>query len=148
YGSPRIHAELVANGHGCSAHFVAKVMGEAGIAAKTKRKFRRPTDSNHTLPVAPNVRDRAFNPEEPHTPGAADVTSTPRREGWLYLAVLEDLFGPRVAGWSRDATVTSRLVVGPLEMALAGRLKGPSSSAPVAHSDRGPSTPARTTNVG
>ncbi|HEY1188259.1 MAG TPA: IS3 family transposase, partial [Gemmata sp.] len=46
YGSPRIHAELVANGHGCSAHFVAKVMGEAGIAAKTKRKFRRPTDSN------------------------------------------------------------------------------------------------------
>lgn len=137
YGSPRIHAELVDRGHECSVNFVAQVMRDAGIAAKTKRKFRQTTDSNHTLPVAPNVLDRDFNPEEPNTSWVADVTYIPTREGWLYLAVVEDLFSRRVVGWSMDATMTSRLVVDALEMALAARLPGSSSSALVAHSDRG-----------
>ena len=66
YGSPRIHAELVGRGHECGVNVVAKVMQEAGIAAKTKRKFRQTTDSNHTLPVAENVLDRDFNPEVPN----------------------------------------------------------------------------------
>jgi transposase InsO family protein len=137
YGSPRIHAELVGRGHECSVNFVAKVMREAGIAAKTRRKFRQTTDSNHTLPVAENVLDRDFDPEEPNTSWVADVTYIPTREGWLYLAVVEDLFSRRVVGWSMDATMTSRLVVDALEMALAARLKGSSPSALVAHSDRG-----------
>ena len=137
YGSPRIHAELVGRGHECGVNFVAQVMREAGIAAKTKRKFRPTTDSNHTLPVAQNILDREFNPEEPNASWVADVTYIPTREGWLYLAVVEDLFSRRVVGWSMDATMTSRLVVDALEMALAGRLKGSSSSALVAHSDRG-----------
>lgn len=137
YGSPRMHAELVGRGHACSVNFVAEVMREAGIAAKTKRKFRQTTDSNHGLPVAENVLDRAFDPEEPNASWVADVTYIPTREGWLYLAVVEDLFSRRIVGWSMDATMTSRLVVDALEMALARRLKGPSSSGLVAHSDRG-----------
>ena len=137
YGSPRIHAELVDRGHECGVNFVAKVMREAGIAAKTKRKFRQTTDSNHTHPVAENILDREFNPEEPNTSWCADVTYIPTREGWLYLAVVEDLFSRRVVGWSMDATMTSRLVVDALEMALVARLKGSSSSGLVTHSDRG-----------
>jgi transposase InsO family protein len=137
YGSPRIHAELVDRGHGCCANFVAKVMREAGIAAKTKRKFRQTTDSNHSMPVAENVLDRDFGPDGPNARWCADITYIPTREGWLYLAVVEDLFSRKVVGWSMDATMTSRLVVDALEMALARRLKGSSSSALVAHSDRG-----------
>jgi len=137
YGSPRIHAELVDRGHECSVNFVAKVMQEAGIAAKTKRKFRQTTDSNHAYPVAENVLDREFDPEEPNTSWVADVTYIPTREGWLYLAVVEDLFSRKVVGWSMDQTMTSRLVVDALEMALASRLKGSSPSGLVAHSDRG-----------
>jgi putative transposase len=137
YGSPRIHAELVSRGHTCSVNLVAKLMREAGIAAKTKRKFRPTTDSNHAHPVAENVLDRNFDPDQPNAVWVADVTYIPTREGWLYLAAVEDLFSRRVVGGSMDATMTSRLVVDALEMALARRLKGSSSSAPVAHSDRG-----------
>jgi transposase InsO family protein len=137
YGSPRMHAELVSRGHACCVNLVAKLMRQAGIAAKTTRKFRRTTDSNHAHPAAENVLDRNFDPDQPNAAWAADVTYIPTREGWLYLAVVEDLFSRRVVGWSMDATMTSRLVVDALEMALARRLKGSSSAALVAHSDRG-----------
>ncbi len=136
YGSPRMHAELVGRGHACCVNTVARVMREAGIAAKTKRKFQQTTDSNHPHPVAPNVLDRAFDPDEPNASWVADVTYVPTREGWLYLAVVVDLFSRLVVGWSMAATMTSRLVVDALEMALSGRPKG-SSSGLVAHSDRG-----------
>jgi len=135
YGSPRMHAELVDRGHDCCVNTVARVMREAGIAAKTKRKFRQTTDSNHPHPVAENILDRDFDPEEPNATWVADVTYIPTREGWLYLAVVEDLFSRMVVGWSMDATMTSRLVVDALEMALSRRLKG--SSSLLAHSDRG-----------
>jgi putative transposase len=137
YGSPRVHAELVARGTPCCVNTVARVMREAGIAAKTKRKFRQTTDSNHALPVAGNVLGRAFDPAEPNTSWVADVTYIPTREGWLYLAVVEDLFSRAVVGWSMDATMESRLVVDALEMAVADRLGGSSVSGLVAHSDRG-----------
>src|SRR5439155_15048980 len=64
YGSPRVRAELVARGHACCVNLVAKLMREAVIAAKTKRKFCQTTDSNHSMPVAENVLDRQFEPEE------------------------------------------------------------------------------------
>ena len=137
YGRPRIHAELVARGVACGVNVVARVMREAGIAAKTKRTFRQTTDSNHALPAAENVLDRDFDPEEPNASWVADVTYIPTREGGPYLAVVEDLFSRRVVGGSMDATMTSRPVVDALEMALARRLKGSSSSGLVAHSDRG-----------
>jgi transposase InsO family protein len=139
YGSPRIHAELVARGHACSVNVVAKLMRAAGIAAKATRKFRQTTDSNHGQPVAENVLERAFDPDEPNGRWCADITYIPTREGWLYLAVVEDLFSRKVVGWSMGATMTSRLVVDALEMARAHRrpLTGSLPSRLVAHSDRG-----------
>jgi putative transposase len=135
YGSPRMHAELVDRGHECCVNTVARVMREAGIAAKTKRKFRQTTDSNHSHPVAENVLDREFDPAEPNASWVADVTYIPTREGWLYLAVVMDLFSRMVVGWSMAATMTSRLVVDALEMALSDRSEGYLDL--VAHSDRG-----------
>ena len=135
YGSPRIHAELVAQGTRCCENTVARVMREAGIAAKTRRKFRQTTDSNHPHPVAENVLDRDFDPAEPNASWVADVTYIPTREGWVYLAVMVDLFSRMVVGWSMAATMTSRLVVDALEMALSDRSEG--SLDLVAHSDRG-----------
>jgi transposase InsO family protein len=134
YGSPRVHAELVARGHGCCVNFVAKLMRDAGIAAKTKRKFKQTTDSNHALPVAENVLDRQFDPEEPNASWVCDITYIPTREGWLYLAVVEDLFSRMVVGWSMAEAMGSRLVVDALEMAVARRRRG---AGLVAHSDRG-----------
>ena len=136
YGSPRVHAELVARGHECCVNFVAKLMRQAGIAAQTKRKFRQTTDSNHSMPVAENLLDRQFDPEEPNESWVCDITYIPTREGWLYLAVVEDLFSRMVVGWSMAETMTSRLVVDALEMALARRLPLKGSTL-VAHSDRG-----------
>ena len=77
YGGPRIHAELVARGHACCENTVAKLMSEAGVAAKTRRKFRCTTDSNHGHPVAENVVDRQFEPEAPNRVWTADITVHP-----------------------------------------------------------------------
>jgi putative transposase len=134
YGSPRIHAELAARGHNCCVNTVAKVMHDNDIKAKTARKFRCTTDSNHRLPVAANVLDRQFEPEEPNEVWLADITYVPTREGWLYLAVVEDLYSRRVVGWSMADTMTSRLVVDALEMAVQRRLP---EEGLLAHSDRG-----------
>jgi putative transposase len=134
YGSPRIHAELVARGQPCCVNTVAGLMRERGIAAKTRRKFRCTTDSNHARPVAENLVDRQFEPEAANEVWAADITYIPTREGWLYLAAVEDLHSRRIVGWSMGARIDSRLVVDALEMAVARRLPG---AGLVAHSDRG-----------
>jgi putative transposase len=134
YGSPRIHAELVARGKPCCVNTVARLMREHGIAAKTKRKFRCTTDSNHGQPVAENVLDRQFEPEAADRAWTADITYIPTREGWLYLAAVEDLHSRRIVGWAMGERIDSRLVVDALEMAVARRLPGEGL---VAHSDRG-----------
>lgn len=134
YGSPRMHAELVARGRPCGVNFVAKLMRAAGITAKAKRRFVKTTDSNHPLPVADNVLDRRFEVPEPNAVWLADITYIPTREGWVYLAAVEDVFSRRVVGWSLSASMTSRLVVDALEMALGRRRPGEGL---LAHSDRG-----------
>ena len=134
YGSPRIHAELAARGEPCCANTVARLMRQEGIAAKTKRKFRCTTDSNHARPVAENVLNRQFEPEAPNRAWTADITYLATGEGWLYLAAVEDLYSRRIVGWSMSSRIDSRLVVDALEMALARRLPGEGL---VAHSDRG-----------
>ena len=134
YGSPRMHAELVARGHTCCVNWVARLMQRAGISAKGKRRFVRTTDSNHSLPVADNVLDRQFDPTEPNATWVADITYIPTREGWVYLAAVEDLFSRKVVGWSMDATMTSQLVVDALGMAVSSRRPG---EGVLAHSDRG-----------
>jgi putative transposase len=134
YGSPRIHAELVARGTACCVNTVAKLMRSHGIAAKTKRKFRVTTDSNHHRPVSENVLNRQFEPEAINQAWTADITYVATGEGWLYLAAVEDLHSRRIVGWSMSERIDSRLVVDALEMALAQRLP---AEGLVAHSDRG-----------
>lgn len=134
YGSPRIHAELRARGHGCCRNTVARLMRQAGIAAHIPRKFRHTTDSDHNLPIAENRLDRQFHPSKANQAWVADITYVPTREGWLYLAVVEDLYSRMVVGWSMEARMTSRLVVEALGMALQRRLPGEDL---LAHSDRG-----------
>ncbi len=92
YGSPRIHAELVARGEPCCVNTVARLMRREGIAAKAKRKFRCTTDSNHDRPVAEDVVDRQFQPQEADRTWTADITYISTGEGWLYLAAVEDLY--------------------------------------------------------
>ncbi len=112
YGSPRMHSELVARGHDCCVNTVARLMRDHGIVAKSARKFRvTTTDSNHDLPVAENLLDRQFNPAEANEVWLADITYIPTREGWLYLAAVEDLYSRRVVGWSMAEHMESRLVV-------------------------------------
>jgi transposase InsO family protein len=135
YGSPRIHKELVARGHACCVNTVAKLMRDNDIQAKTARRFRvRTTDSNHDLPVADNLLDRQFNPSQANEAWVADITYIPTREGWLYLAAVEDLYSRRVVGWSMADHVESRLVVDALELAVQRRLP---DEGLLAHSDRG-----------
>jgi putative transposase len=134
YGSPRVHAELVARGLPCCVNTVAKLMREHGIAAKTRRRFRCTTDSNHGRPVAGNVLGRQFAPEAADRVWTADITYIETREGWLYLAAVEDLYSRRIVGWSMSERIDSRLVVDALGMAVASRLPG---TGLVAHSDRG-----------
>src|SRR5207245_6087650 len=91
-------------------------------------------DSNHHRPIAPNVLGRQFDAAGPNEAWVADITFVPTREGWLYLAVIEDLFARRVVGWSMDARMTSRLVVDALAMAVQRRLP---QAALIAHSAGG-----------
>ena len=104
YGSPRIHAELQANGVECCVNTVAKLMHDNDIRAKTARKFSNTTDSNHPLPVADNLLDRQFDARGPNERWVADITYIPTREGWLYLAAVEDLYSRMVVGWSMADT--------------------------------------------
>jgi transposase InsO family protein len=134
YGSPRMTAELNSRGYPCSENTVAQVMKTHGIRAKTAKRFLRTTDSRHGLPVAANLLDRNFDPPGPNAAWSADITYLPTADGWLYLAVVEDLFSRKIVGWAMDATMTSRLVVDALEMAIGRRLVG---AGLVAHSDRG-----------
>ena len=134
YGSPRIHAELAARGQACCVNTVAKLMRQNGIAAKSARRFRCTTDSNHGLPVAGNLLGRQFNPSGANEAWVADITYVPTREGWLYLAAVEDLYSRRVVGWSMADHLGSRLAVDALALAVQRRLPG---AGLLAHSDRG-----------
>jgi putative transposase len=134
YGSPRMTVELNDRGHDCTENTVANLMKTHGIRAKTPKRFVRTTDSRHSLPVADNILDRQFDPDGPNAAWSADITYIPTADGWLYLAVVEDLFSRMIVGWSMAATMTSRLVVDALDMAIRRRLPG---AGLVAHSDRG-----------
>lgn len=134
YGSPRMAAEPNARGHACSENTVANLMKAHGIRAKAPRRFVRTTDARHGLPVARNVLDRDFDPAGPNAAWSADITYVPTAEGWLYLAVVEDLYARMIVGWAMDGTMTSRLVVDALVMAIGRRLPGEGL---IAHSDRG-----------
>lgn len=134
YGSPRMTVALNARGHECSENTVAQLMREHGIRAKAPKRFVRTTDSRHDRPVFENVLDRNFTPQAPNRAWGTDMTYIPTADGWLYLAVVEDLFSRMIVGWSMDQTMTSRLVVNALDMAVARRCPG---AGLLSHSDRG-----------
>lgn len=134
YGSPRIQRELSESGLTCGKRRVARLMRHNGIRAELPRRFVPTTDSQHALPVADNVLNRQFETEKADTRWSADITYIWSREGWLYLAVVLDLFSRRVVGWSMQPTLEKTLVVDALEMALLQRRP---SAGLLCHSDRG-----------
>lgn len=134
YGSPRIHAELCSRGIRCGKNRVARLMKQKGIQSRHKRKFKATTDSNHQLPVYENRLNRSFDVSAPNTSWVADITYIWTREGWLYLAVLLDLFSRRIIGWSMSERMEKQLVIDALLMALGQRRPAVGM---LHHSDRG-----------
>jgi putative transposase len=134
YGSPRVHRELRARGIRVSKKRIERLMRENGLVARQKRRFVHTTDSHHEHPIAPNVLDRNFDVQAANRAWVGDVTYIPTKEGWLYLAVLLDLFSRRVVGWSTSATNDRELALRALDHALRARRPGPGL---VHHTDRG-----------
>ena len=134
YGSPNIYHALKAKGIQCSENRVARLMRINGIQAKLRRRFVATTDSNHNLPVAENVLDRKFMAERPNEAWVSDITYIRTREGWLYLAVVIDLFSRQVVGWAAESTADRSLVMAALAQALQTRRP---EAGLLLHSDRG-----------
>lgn len=131
YGSPRIHASLRTRGFRVSRQRVIRLMAPLGLSARQKRPFKTTTDSKHDLPIAENILERNFTTTEPDRGWVADITYISTAEGWLYLAVILDLFSRRVVGWSMANHMRSDLVLTALNAALGQRIPL------VLHSDRG-----------
>jgi putative transposase len=134
YGSPRCWDALLKQGHDVGEHRVARLMRVEGIRAKTVKKWRVTTQSNHRLPVAENTLNRQFMVEAPNRVWAGDLTYVWTTEGWLYLAVILDLYSRRVIGWAMGHRLTVDLAEQALTMALVTRRPG---AGLLHHSDRG-----------
>lgn len=135
YGSPRMHKELGEQGRRCSRKRIERLMRQHNIRGKCKRRRKVvTTDSQHSLPVAPNQLNQEFQAEAPNRKWLADITYIPTAEGWLYLACVLDLFSRKIVGWAMDETMTTTLVMDALDMALAQRKP---TVGLLHHSDRG-----------
>jgi transposase InsO family protein len=135
YGSPRIQAELAENGVNCGHKRVARLMRDEELFAKQSRKFRvTTTDSAHSYPVAPNLLDQAFRASRANEKWLTDITYIPTAEGWLYLAVVLDLYSRRIVGWAMSDSLERHLVIAALQMAIKMRQPSPGL---LHHSDRG-----------
>ncbi len=134
YGSPRMLREVRARGFPASKARVERIMRENGIRARHKRRYKATTDSKHALPVAPNLLDRNFTPSAPNQTWSADLTYVWTEEGWLYLAIVLDLFNREVVGWSIKPRMTADIVTDALTMAWFRRKPAPGL---IHHSDRG-----------
>jgi putative transposase len=134
YGSPRVHAVLRDQGMRCGCKRVARLMRQAGLQVRRKRSYKVTTQSNHALPVAPNVLNQQFTAVRPNQIWLADITYVATAEGWLYLAAVLDLYSRRIVGWSMQPTLNRKLVLAALNMALKQR-RPPAGL--LHHSDRG-----------
>jgi len=134
YGSPRIHAALRAEGRHCGRKRVARLMREHGLSAKPRTHRTRTTDSQHEQSVAPNLLKREFSATAPNTKWVADITAIWTAEGWLYLAVVLDIYSRMLVGWAMDRHRDEALVEQAAHMALARRHPDPGL---LHHSDRG-----------
>ncbi len=134
YGSPRMVRELRSRGFPASKERVERLMRDNNIHARHKRRYKVTTDSKHNLPVAQNLLDRNFNPAAPNQVWTSDITYLWTDEGWLYLAIVLDLFNREVVGWSLKPRMTADIVTDALTMAWFR--KKPAAGL-MHHSDRG-----------
>lgn len=133
-GAPRLQRRLKAQGHGAGRHQVAQSLRRQGLRAKGARKYKATTNSNHSLPVAPNLLQQDFSAEGSNQKWVSDITYIPTDDGWLYLAVVVDLYSRIVVGWSMSERMTATLVCDALKMAIFRRHR---PRGVIVHSDRG-----------
>jgi transposase InsO family protein len=133
YGSPRVHAELVASGVRVGRHKVAKLMRLERLRGCPKRRFKTTTEADPSHPKAKNLLRRNFSASAANQRWAADLTYISTRQGWLYLAVVMDLYSRRIVGWSMGRRMDRRLVLAALRMALEARQP---AAGLIHHSDR------------
>lgn len=134
YGAPRITAELREQGEGCDEKTVAASLRRQGLVARAARRFKATTNSNHGLPVAENLLEQDFEAAGPNEKWVQDITYLATDEGWLYLAVVIDLYSRQVIGWAMSERMKANLVCDALTMALLRRAM---PSGVIVHSDRG-----------
>jgi transposase InsO family protein len=134
YGSRRVWKKLAKSRRGLGRRRVARLMRENGLRAKFPRKFRVTTNSSHTDAIAPNLLDREFTADAPNRKWAGDITYIWTRSGWIYLAVILDLFSRRVVGWAMSTKIDKKLVMTALNMAVGQRRPEPGL---LHHTDRG-----------
>jgi putative transposase len=134
YGSRRMHRELQERGHRIGLRRVERLMREHCIRARHKRRYKATTDSKHSMPVADNLLARDFTPAAPNRVWTGDITYVHTAEGWLYLAIVLDLFNREIVGWSIKPRMTADIVTDALTMAWFRRKPG---KGVIFHSDRG-----------
>ncbi len=138
YGSPRILEKLKSDGESVGKHRVTRIMKENGIQGAAKKKFKpQTTDSNHQLPVADRIfetESSAVQVQRPNQYWGGDITYIPTKEGWLYLAIVIDLFTRKVVGHSMQSSLHAEIVLNALDMGIKRQLPGEDL---VTHTDRG-----------
>jgi putative transposase len=134
YGSPRVHADLRAAGHRVGRKRVARLMRQDGLRARHRRRFVHTTQSRHKFPIARNVIAREFEVSAPNQVWVSDLTYLRTQTGFVYMAVVLDLFARRVVGWAVSRNLDAGIAVEALRRALALR---PAPAGMVHHSDRG-----------
>ena len=134
YGSPRMHVELVEQGLCIGKHRVARLMRDNGMKALQKRRFKRTTDSHHNHPIAPNLLDQDFSCEWPNQKWGLDISYIWTAEGWLYLAIVLDMYSRKIVGWAVSDRLKKNLAITALSRAITMRQPKPGL---IHHSDRG-----------
>lgn len=134
YGSRRLRTAVASRGIVIGIYRLRRLMRQHGLRSVWKRKFVHTTDSRHALPISPNVLNRQFNPTRPNQAWVADITYIRTRSGWLYLAVVLDLFARKVVGWAMAPDMQATLVCRALQLAIAQRQP---AAGLIVHSDRG-----------
>lgn len=134
YGSPRICVEMNATGYRINHKRVERLMREMGLSARPPKQFVNTTDSNHDGPIAPNLLEQDFSAEKPDDKWVGDITYVPTDEGWLFLAVVLDLYSRRIVGWAFADTLHRDIVLQAMQRAIQQRRPPPGL---IFHSDRG-----------
>ena len=134
YGSRRLRTAVASRGIVIGLYRLRRLMRKHGLRSVWKRKFVHTTDSKHALPISPNVLNRQFNPSRPNLAWVADITYIRTRSGWLYLAVVLDLFARKVVGWAMAPDMQATLVCRALQLAIVQRQP---AAGLIVHSDRG-----------